>query len=191
MARKCSGHTGDQPCKAWSIKGGTVCIAHGGKAPQVRAKAAIRVELSSWGLGEAHSDPGEVLLRLVTQSARRVQEYSAAIAEAVEEYGLEDALIGDAKVYNPSTKTIEKVGEYIRGLTQLEFQERDRCAGFAAKAVAAGLDKRRVELAERQGALIGELLRAVLNDPALGLTAAQRRAVPDVTRAHLSLVAGL
>ena len=73
----------------------------------------------------------------------------------------------------------------------LEAQERDRCATFASKAVAAGLDKRRVELAERQGALIGELLNAVLSDPALGLTAEQRRAVPDVTRTHLSLVAGI
>jgi hypothetical protein len=34
------------------------------------------------------------------------------------------------------------------GLAQLEAQERDRCAGFAAKAVAAGLAERTVRIAE-------------------------------------------
>jgi hypothetical protein len=51
-------------------------------------------------------------------------------------------------------------GEAIRGLVQLEAQERDRAAGMAAKAVAAGLATRQVELAERQGQLVAEVIRA-------------------------------
>jgi hypothetical protein len=50
-------------------------------------------------------------------------------------------------------------GEAIRGLVQLEAQERDRAAGMAAKAVAAGLATRQVELAERQGQLVAEVIR--------------------------------
>lgn len=173
-------------CKNKAIPGGLVCRSHGGAAPQVANRAAVVAEVLSWGLGEAHADPGEVLLRLVTQSARRVESYSRELeAHVAESDTLRAALI--AKSYGE----FGEIGEYIRGLAVLEAQERDRCATFASKAVAAGLDKRRVELAERQGALIGELLNAVLNDPALGLTAQQRRAVPDVARAHLSLVAGL
>ena len=42
-------------------------------------------------------------------------------------------------------------GEAIRGLADLEAKERERCANFASKAVAAGLDER-IGLAERQGA---------------------------------------
>lgn len=40
---KCSAHkTSGDPCKAYAIKGGTVCRVHGGSAPQVKAKAAER-----------------------------------------------------------------------------------------------------------------------------------------------------
>jgi hypothetical protein len=67
-------------------------------------------------------------------------------------------------------------GEAIRGLVQLEAQERDRAAGMAAKAVAAGLATRQVELAERQGALVADVIRGVLGD--LGLDVAD----PNVLR---------
>jgi len=41
-------------------------------------------------------------------------------------------------------------GEAIRGLADLEAKERERCANFATKAVAAGLAERQVRLAERK-----------------------------------------
>jgi hypothetical protein len=57
-----------------------------------------------------------------------------------------------------------KAGEYIRGLAQLEAQERDRCAGFATKAVAASLAERTVRVAERQGQLMVEMVQAALRE---------------------------
>lgn len=41
---QCSAHTkqGDQ-CRRWSVAGATVCIVHGGAAPQVRRKAEERI----------------------------------------------------------------------------------------------------------------------------------------------------
>lgn len=44
--RKCkarSSRTG-KPCQHWAIKGGTVCLTHGGRAPQVKRKAQERLE---------------------------------------------------------------------------------------------------------------------------------------------------
>ena len=42
--QKCTARRTDgEPCKAWAIDGGTVCVAHGGAAPQVKARAAARV----------------------------------------------------------------------------------------------------------------------------------------------------
>lgn len=42
-ARRCTAHTTKgKPCQAPAIRGGFVCVAHGGRAPQVRAKAAER-----------------------------------------------------------------------------------------------------------------------------------------------------
>jgi len=81
-------------------------------------------------------------------------------------------------------------GEAIRGLVQLEAQERDRAAGMAAKAVAAGLATRQVELAERQGALVADLIRALFADPELGLTPQQAAAAPAVAARHLRALAG-
>jgi len=44
QALKCSAHRSDgNACGAWAIVGGTVCTAHGGSAPEVRAAARRRV----------------------------------------------------------------------------------------------------------------------------------------------------
>jgi hypothetical protein len=55
-------------------------------------------------------------------------------------------------------------GEAIRGLADLEAKERERCANFAAKAVAAGLAERTVRVAERQGQLMVEMVQAALRE---------------------------
>jgi hypothetical protein len=56
------------------------------------------------------------------------------------------------------------IGEAIRGLADLEGKERERCANFAAKAVAAGLAERTVRVAERQGQLMVEIVQAALRE---------------------------
>ena len=38
----------------------------------------------SWALGDSHVDPGEVLLRFVTQSAARTERYAQLLQEAFE-----------------------------------------------------------------------------------------------------------
>jgi hypothetical protein len=56
------------------------------------------------------------------------------------------------------------IGEAIRGLADLEAKERDRCANFAAKAVAAGLAECTVRVAERQGQLMVEMVQAAMRE---------------------------
>jgi hypothetical protein len=36
-----------EPCEAWAIRGGRVCAAHGGRAPQVRDAARRRLETAA------------------------------------------------------------------------------------------------------------------------------------------------
>jgi hypothetical protein len=80
---RATSRTGKQ-CKNKAIPGGTVCRFHGGASPHVASKAAVRAEVMAWGLGEAHDDPGEVLLRLVTQSRKRADLYAHLLQEAFE-----------------------------------------------------------------------------------------------------------
>lgn len=184
MAARCTGHKKNgEPCKGWRHPGSTVCKRHLPN-PQARANAAVRAEVMRWGLDAVTVDPGETLLKLVSQSAARAQRYADELEELVgESASLREALVAQAYgEFGP-------VGEYVRGLATLEAQERDRCATFAAKAIAAGLAERQVRLAERQGALIADVLRAVLSDATLGLSDEQRRAAPDVIRRHLAAVA--
>lgn len=172
-------------CKNWPLKGGVVCRSHGGNAPQVRAKAAIRAELMAWGLDAPTVDPGETLLKLVSQSAARAEGYALELKELASEHvNLRDALIREA--YGEFGTV---VGEYVRGLVALEAQERERCANWCVKAIAAGLAERQVRLAEKTGELMADVLRNVLGDPSLGLSSEQRRAVPDVIRRHLAISA--
>lgn len=187
-------------CGNRPVPGATVCRFHGGNAPTTRRRAIVRAELASWGLTDQTEDPGEVLLRLVTQSARRAAFYAdlleqqyAAQASADDPDGTTvlprgvAALIGNKMGMGGKDGIEYVVEEAIRGLVQLEALERDRCARFAKTALDAGIAERQVRLAEQQGALIVAVLRAVLADPALGLTAEQRKAVPDVARKHLAI----
>jgi hypothetical protein len=183
-------------CTRPAIWGGKVCPVHGGAAPQVKARAAVNAELARWGAGDTTLDPGMVLLRLVTQSANRAEFYAGlleeqyvAAAEGAETASL-PAKVGELIGYKYALAkdgTAVPIEEAIRGLVQLEGQERDRCGTFAAKAVAAGLMERQIKMAEKQGEFLAEFMRAILDDPELGLTEAQRKAAPGVARRILSV----
>lgn len=194
---KCHGHKPDgSPCGAYAITGGKVCAAHGGRPKQTRSKAAVRAELATWGLTDSTEEPGEVLLRLVTQSSRRAALYADLLERQYREADAGSstatlprgigALIGFKYVVDQEGVAVP-VEEAIRGLVELEAQERDRCARFAKVALDAGIAERQIGLAERTGALIADVLRAVLADPELGLTEAQMRAVPHVALRHLAV----
>jgi hypothetical protein len=45
QSRRCSGtrSTDGKPCGGWAVNGGTVCSAHGGSAPQVKASAEMKI----------------------------------------------------------------------------------------------------------------------------------------------------
>lgn len=238
-APRCTGKkTSGEACRGWRVEGSDKCRRHLPN-PKARANAAVRAEVSAWGLLDKHEDPGEVLLRLVTQSSARVQRYSALLEEAydaadrLKQAHEAQALVAEGALdreptvdpetgkplYEPADvqqakADLERIfnlggvaalvgvtysasnsgalyatGEAIRGLAELEAKERDRCAGFATKAIAAGLAERQVRLAEKQGQMIADVLRAVLGDPELGLSAEQRAAAPATIRRHLALVA--
>jgi hypothetical protein len=217
---RATSRTGKQ-CKNKAIPGGAVCRFHGGASPHVASKAAVRAEVFNWGLGDTHVDPGETLLRLVTQSAARAERYATLLEEAYEaaERLKQAHDAGDLKIDEDNEEIAETArrdldrifntggvaalvgntygaakdvgvyvtGEAIRGLADLEAKERERCANFATKAVAAGLAERQVRLAERQAELLAQVIRGVLDE--LGLSAEQKQLATEVVRRYLTAVA--
>jgi hypothetical protein len=220
------------PCGANVIKGMKGCWRHAGKTlAKAKAEGAVRVELEAWGLGDTTVDPGEVLLRLVTQSAARCELYGRLLGEAYEAAerlrqahlsedlvevgagqfadadGQESADVQAARLdlrrifatggvgalvgYTlAATKDgdIYAASEALRGLVRLESEERDRCAGFATKAVAAGLAERQVRLAERQGEMLASVIRLILED--LGLSVEQWERVTEIVPRRLRELGG-
>ena len=187
-APRCTGkRTDGTNCRGWRVPGATVCRRHLPN-PQAKANAAIRAEALRWQVGTPHEDPAEVMLRLVTQGWARATRLAAELDRLVEANGgdLAAAMVGDTMMPHPGGGEV-KVGEYVRGLAQLEAAERERVAKWSAQAVAAGIATRQIELAERQGQLIADVLRAVLASPELGLSAEQRAQVPALMRRHLQI----
>lgn len=87
-ARRCSKRAKNADgarCTQPAVKGTEppICRMHGAGAPQVKARAAVRAEVAAWRVGvDVKVDPGEILLRLVSQSAARAQHYGLLLEEA-------------------------------------------------------------------------------------------------------------
>lgn len=209
--KKCGdyGHTNafGEPCKNWPIKGGTVCRNHGGSAPQVRAAANRR--LKEWAAQQAvityglprDIDPHSALLEELHRTAGHVSWLAALVAE----------------LEATELKQLDTTGMFERASVWLEIYERERThyARVAKAAIDAGIEERRVRLAEAHGEQLGQVIRAILGDvfillakivallAAAGVAAEilrqvddlirriQREDVPDVVRTRLMEMAEL
>jgi hypothetical protein len=87
----------------------------------------------------------------------------------------------------PGTTTTVETGTQEHVLSTMYRAERKILDDVLAKAIAAGVARRHVELAEQQGELAGQLLTAVLRE--LGVDPASPRA-QDAIRRHFTLLAG-
>lgn len=179
-------------CLGWVIKGLKHCKTHVGKRTDLAiAEGQVILEFSDpakYGLGDTQVDPGEVLLRLVSQAWWRVERYAAEIARIVGEHdSLMSALTGNTYAVTEDGGTV-KTGEYIRAMTVLEANERDRAFNYAVKAVAAGLAERQVAVLEQQVKLLERALVAAVEEAGLGQAVAERLLI-GVER-NLRLVSG-
>jgi hypothetical protein len=178
QARECR----TKGCEAYAINGGVVCAAHGGRAPQVAAKAEVRAEIARFELeGHETADPGDTLLMMISAFRSKAIECAKGIQEMVNRHNgdLNKALVSDVYITTSDGDTV-KTGESVRGLVDLEIRYSDRVASWSALAIKAGLEERRVKLAERQGELIAQVLRSVMRSPALALSQEQRDVLPLV-----------
>lgn len=196
--RRCWGRSkssGGQ-CPGIAMKGQNVCYQHGGKAPQNLKAAERRItEDKARALVETYgrkieTTATEALLDEVQWTAghvawlrERVQQIESDV-----EAGTENALVWGV--------TKKKTGGQDFGTTEeatpniwikLYQQERSHLVKVCAEAIKAGIEERRIRLAEQQGALVAQAIRAILDD--LHLTADQQARVPEVVPRHLRALA--
>lgn len=185
-----SKRSGEQ-CKRTAVAGATVCTAHGGKAPQVRAAAERRVAeaaaataVATFGLPR-EVDPHEALLEELHRTAGAVSWLQAQVA-----------VIETAEVV--WGKTQDKKGGDDWGTThaagvnvwvQLYQSERKHLVEVSKACVTAGIEERRIRLAESSGQLLASVVRAVLER--LGLSPEQRELASIVVPEEFRRVAEL
>lgn len=201
--------TGER-CARKAIAGGTVCRVHGGAAPAVKAAAARRVEeakaaaaVATLGLRRDIS-PTDALLEEVQWTAGHVAWLRTKVQELDEQPSreVEDSdgelvdLGGQHSLVWGVTK--EKTGGDDRGTTQeaapsvwyvLYERERKHLVAAASAALKAGVEERRVRLAEQQGDLVAGVLRSILDGLlAAMLAAGMAETLRDVWAQQVSVI---
>lgn len=164
QARRCSGRRTDgEPCAAWAINGGTVCSAHGGRAPQVKAKAARNVaerkaEALLAGIAdfEPVTDPVSELERLAGRAVRWLEVLEGIVTEL-----------------HRIRYTTQ--AEQIDGRIVVFERAMDRAGKLLADLARLNLDERAVWIQEAQVALLAGALAEALAEQ--GLPSEQRQAI--------------
>jgi hypothetical protein len=189
--------TGKQ-CGQASRPGQHICRFHGGNAPQNLAKAKERIieqkaaEIVATYGGKIETTATEALLDEVQWTAGHV----AWLRERVQEIEAGEASGADGEHPLVWGKTKEKQGGEDWGQTseavpnvwlRLYQQERDHLVKVCTAAIKAGIEERKIQLAEQQGALVAQVIRAILGD--LQLTPEQQARVPEVVPRHLRALA--
>lgn len=165
------------------------CSYHGGNAPSGKLHAqreAASAAVATYGLPRT-IDPTDALLEEIHRTAGHV-DYIAAQIRDLDPDGLVWGLTESADVQAsefPGTNT--KHAAAINVWLELYHRERRHLVDVCKAAIVAGIEERRVNLAERQGELAGQALRAILTG--LALTDAQRALVPTLVRTHLAILA--
>lgn len=132
-------------------------------------------------------DPRDALLEEVYRTAGTVDWLSRKVRELQDQdvvWGKTQEVVKDSGEF-PGTDTTKsaEVNVWVR----LFQQERKHLIDVCKAAVAAGLEERRVRLAEQQGALLAGVIQAILRD--LNLSPEQQAKVGTVVPRHLRAVA--
>lgn len=193
---KCTAHKTDgTPCAAWAIKGANVCRVHGGSIPAVKAAAARRV-----AEGKASSamklfaapvdiDPANALLELVQWTAGEVRYWRAEVARIAEHKT--EQLTWSQTSHEEGVTPGEFGGDFEKDVTEavphvayrMLTDAQDRLAKYAAAALRAGVEERRVRLAEDQGSAVAGAIRRILER--LDLLEWQAELVPTIVPEEL------
>lgn len=178
---QCNGtNRSGEPCGKAPVPGGTVCRNHGGMAPQVAGKAAMRsaereavmvarrsvLELTDRELVEQFGNPGETLQWIMALSRAMAARLHAALAD------------------EPDLTYYDAFGNvHIRPEVGAMLKAADQAGSHAERALRLNLDRRGLDLQERHIALLDRALDTALAQAGIGADA--QRTVRTVLRAEI------
>ncbi|MFF7690572.1 HGGxSTG domain-containing protein [Streptomyces syringium] len=183
-----------QPCRNAPMLGGERCRMHGGAAAQVRAAAGRRLAAAEWarsfGAPASDADPTQTVLDEIRWAAGHVAWLRERVQETEPDalvWGVDSEVIrGSGPLPGVDVTRVAKANAWV----QMYGAERDRLTRMCEVAHRMGIADRHVELAERVGSLMADLLRGVLGE--LGLTDEQQQRAAVAVPQHLrALVGGL
>ncbi|MGX6605647.1 hypothetical protein ACWKSP_26465 [Micromonosporaceae bacterium Da 78-11] len=157
------------------------CKLHGGSTPshiQAGQKALAAQAVKTFGLAR-EVDPRDALLEEVYRTAGAVDW----LAKQVQALDTKDVVWGRAEETTDGVK--DKAAPSI--WVQLYQQERLHLVRVCKETIAAGVEERRVRLAEQQGSMLAGVIKAILGD--LDLSPEQAAKVSTVVPRHLRSVA--
>lgn len=178
------------PCRCAPLHGMTVCAAHGGRLRRSREAAERR--LAEQAAAKAVATYGrpvettavEALLDEVKWTAGHV----AWLRERVAELEERELTWGRTRVKEGGDDRGTTFEAGTNALLDLYQRERNHLVRVCAEAIKAGIEERRVRLAEQQGQLVADVIKAILAD--LGLSSDQQAKVATVVPLHLRRLAG-
>lgn len=168
-----------KPCRNWAIDGSTVCRMHGAGSPKVAAKAAERVEEARLRRvldGYTPSPVGNPV-KALADIAGRITGWLDVVEARVAELDRLDTWS-------------EGTGEQTKAVITIFERAMDAARRVLTDMVRLDLEKRMVTINEEIGEAVAGLLKAVMDDPRLALTAEQRAKVPKLFRRHLAITRG-
>lgn len=187
---KCKAHNvAGKPCGMSPRIGLKVCRLHGGSTPAAIAlserrkrERAAQAALESFGV-PVTVNPHEALLQELHRTAGAVAWLGAIVADLDKNditWGqIEESSIGTGQW--PGTDS--RYGADVNVWVKLWQAERTQLVRVSKECISAGIEERRVALAEAAGEQIAGALRAILD--ALGLTPEQRIIAGQVVPAQL------
>lgn len=158
-------------CHAPAIRGMSKCRIHCGRSAVV-AKALGEANLAAWstqaaaGMELTALDPGRVVLEQLRLSVMRADLYGQMLRWQMDSMpdGEElDGLIGKTHAVSRESQRVE-TGERVRGLAQLEAQERDRVVRFAKTAHDMGIAEAQVQLEQEKAQIVTAAFLGALGD---------------------------
>lgn len=156
------------------------CKLHGGKTPshkQAGQKALAERAVATFGLPR-EIDPRDALLEEVYRTAGAVDW----LHQQVRTLQADEVIWGKAEEVEkqagefPGVDTTHKAAVHV--WVQLWQQERAHLVKVAKEAINAGIEERKVRLAEQQGAMLAGVIKAILGD--LDLSPEQQARVATV-----------